>query len=339
MAHEARVESEEDVYRELGRALGGAPDATVWKLLQHGRWPQDVIGEEASFAELLSEYRTQLAIIADRQVQPRSATREPLVVGAPWTEALAKIMALQAAKDPYVVAFRSQVLGNRLLAPEEVNPWIRERLAACGSYTRQTRPDMLGAVVGPRANAWESELAVQAYVEGSAPPRTTQAESELDFLDCLGDVLISSYGFYDPDSLRRFVLSGETPRLAAILAAGRYREGFPQAGETIVMHVSPRCPPKQMLAAYSELRQRVLPERQRVRQPDEDDLELAVFIAEVNDGRTWEDAAAAWNDAHEEARRYQEKRSFSRDARGAYQRVVGSEIEWQGKAQARRGHR
>ncbi len=188
---------------------------------------------------------------------------------------------------------------------------------------------MPASPVGPRVNPWESQLAVEDYVNGTAPPLPTRADYEIDFLYCLADVLQSWYGWSAGTFVHEFILSGKVPRLNAIQASVQPRERFYPGSAAIVMLISPRCSPRRVMEFYSHARKAYLPLPQRVRAPDEKDLALAVFIARHNDGATWAAARRAWNEA-DPAGSYADVRSFARDARKAYRHVVGSDLEWQG---------
>jgi len=326
------MRNSDDVYRALGRRLGGQPDDVVWRLLESDRWPDDVIQEAASLDELLEKYKERLAILEGGR-KPRSMkTAAPSFADTgPWSWALSEIMAQEAAQEPYVRAFRRLVLGDELVPEGEASSWMISRSQAAQQFSVASRPDNPASPVGPRVNPWESQLAVEDYVNNQAPPLPSRADYEIDFLYCLADVLQSWYGWAAGTGVHTFILSGKVPRLNAIAAMVETRERFYPASSTIVMLISPRCSPRRVMETFSEARKAYLPMTQRIRPPQDKELALALFIARHNDGRTWPMALQAWNEGVP-AVTYADVRSFSRDARKAYRRVVGSTLEWQAKA-------
>lgn len=329
-----RMNSADEVYRALGSRLGGRPDAIVWELLAGERWPEDVLSGDATLDELLHKYRQWLATIREggAKVSPTPTSRPPQGETGAWSEALSEIMALHAAQEPYVRAFRKLVLGDKLVPAGKASEWILGRTQAAQEFAVVSRNDMPASPVGPRVNTWESELAVEDYVSGRAPKQATRADFEIDFLYCLADVLESWYGWGAGTSVHEFILTGEVPWLFAAQVSLIPRQHFYPGSSTIVMLVSPRCTPRRVMELYSSQRKAHFLYGQRVRHPTAQDLALAVFVARENDGRPWIAALRVWNEKLPD-QAYGDVRSFARDARQAYRRVVGSDLEWKGGRQ------
>jgi hypothetical protein len=321
----------DDVYRALGRRLGGQPDPVVWRLLESDRWPEDVVEDGETLDELEKKYEERLAILEEggRRPRPMRQTGAPISDTGAWSWALSEIMALEAANEPVVRAFRKLVLGDELVPEAEASTWMISRSQAAQQFEVVSRPDLPASPMGPRVSPWESQLAVEDYVNGKAAPLPTRADYEIDFLYCLADVLQSWYGWSLGTSVHEFILSGKVPRLNAIQASIYSRQRFYPGSSTIVMLVSPRCPPRRVMEIYSMMRKAYPSLAQRIRPPQEKELALAVFIAKHNDGRSWSEALRAWKESSPIVS-YGDVRSFARDARKAYRRVVGSAIEWQG---------
>lgn len=72
----------------------------------------------------------------------------------------------------------------------------------------------------------------------------------------------------------------------------------------------------------------------RRRDFSEQALAMVAFLEKVNDGRSWQDALAAWNRTHRGYRRAESQyawRTFSRDCRAAWKRVIGKPLVWKGQ--------
>jgi hypothetical protein len=56
-------------------------------------------------------------------------------------------------------------------------------------------------------------------------------------------------------------------------------------------------------------------------------IRLAMVAAQLNDGRTWDEARLAWNELYPQAT-FGPDEHFARDAREAYQRITGKHLRW-----------
>jgi hypothetical protein len=140
--------------------------------------------------------------------------------------------------------------------------------------------------------------------------------------------LKSECGWSEPAAVA-FVLSGSAPRPSPGSASCSWS---PQPlGHRVTLEVHPSMSQREVAALYARMRARVtwwprrgLSERQAA---------LAVFVAEVNDGRSWAEAAAAWN-ARRPAAAYADWRTFRRDAMRAFERVHGGayRLKWLGRS-------
>ena len=63
---------------------------------------------------------------------------------------------------------------------------------------------------------------------------------------------------------------------------------------------------------------------------------LAMVAAQLNDGRTWDEARLAWNKLYPRET-FGPDEHFARDAREAYQRISGKRLRWKRKRGQRGG--
>lgn len=336
---ERQFKTEEDVYRELGRVLGRAPNETVWGLMVMDRLPGDVISPwsedaetgsaddaEAAFAELVEKYRSREKFLSEsgalngrrRQVPPPEQTSS--AQAAPAIAALSTIMALEAESHPLVVAFRERVLGGSRLQLEEVTAWRLAHELGAGRLI-VSRPDCWPPV-GARENAWEAQLDAERYASGDLDVEG----HESDFMFCVVDVLIHTYGWPHGSEVAQFVLSGEPPHLTFGIGQMRPYERFFPMSAVVHLIVNPQMEPRRLMELYANMRHHYMPPNTRIRPPGEAASRLAVFAARHNDGSTWQDVWASWN--AEGGKQYADARSFARDARKAYLMVTGEALEW-----------
>src|SRR5438093_8403361 len=119
-----------DVRHALERRLKKPPDDEIWSHLEEDRWVREVIDaldvDDANgvFDGLVEQYR--------RLERLRGPARRPVVhvreaePDKRW-EALARVIAAEANRFPQVRRFQRDVLGGRLLRPDEVMDWMKEQ--------------------------------------------------------------------------------------------------------------------------------------------------------------------------------------------------------------------
>jgi len=332
-----RLKSEDDVYRELGRELRRKPDEAIWRHLEKKRYVADVLNtwegdSEDAFDVLVEEYRDLEALSSEsepakgRRAHVPPPQRTFSVPSDPALDALSEILAVEVEASPLVVGFRQRVLGGARVPPEEVNA-VLWRLGHGKRPPRLIRMP-LGSCPPTRArvNPWDALADAAHYADGDL----AVDGHEHDFLACLVDVLMDLYGWPRRDEVMTFVLSGKPPHLQP--AYGIYQRRAPFKNTSVHLVVNVQMEPHRLMAMYAEMRRTGMPPGTRIRSPGAAASRLAVFIARHNDGRTWQDALVAWN--AEGGRQYTDVRSFSREARKAYQRVTGDELIW-GRSQAK----
>ncbi len=234
-------------------------------------------------------------------------------------DALSDLLAIHASQDPArienpearasvrslgVVAFRREVLRGRLLTLERVGSWIRDQA------TRQ-RPAKRPALL--------------AYGLPSNPHRFHEVVSPggpLDRLRKVSEGLSKFYGWQDAQATV-FVLTGDTPRLDAIMDTVRFREPL-SARSRIVLTVDPKVTPAELARYYQTVRREEF--GGRMRRLSEKHARLAVFTAQQQDDDSPDEERKRWN---EQCRvwkrpkwRYKKTSQFKRDRQKAVERLA-----------------
>ncbi|MHB1343013.1 MAG: hypothetical protein ACYCX3_01455 [Thermoleophilia bacterium] len=255
--------------------------------------------------------------------------------------ALSRLLALDAEGLPEVVAFRARHLPGGVLDWEDMGAWIRKKAQDEGAPSEYVEvalpPDTtvratVGGMVaesavpvrelpiegGVRVKLLKYGLSGGALVQG-VPVR---AGGVLDELRRLGARLAKSYS-WTADQATVFALSGVTPLVAGIRLETDIQTEHPAASR-ITLTVDPVVSPGEVLAIYSELRQKVL--KGTHRPLSEKHQRLAVFAAERRPGATWAEVMEAWNHAHEE-HTYTTVTVFARDCTAAKRRLLRPKLD------------
>jgi len=178
VAHPMRTS--DDVYRALGRRLGGQPDDVVWRLLEKRSLARRRNSRRRQPSMSCSEkYKERLAILEGGPQARSIKTAAPSFADTgPWSWALSEIMAHEAAKEPYVRAFRNLVLGDELVPEGRGEQLDDQPLSGCASSSRWSRAPTTQPHRGSPGQRLESQLAVEDYVNNQAPPHPSRADYE-----------------------------------------------------------------------------------------------------------------------------------------------------------------
>jgi hypothetical protein len=297
--------------------------------VQHGQKNLDWLADEilrldkAAGGKLLfgREDRPTLAMIERRRgdiVQNRE-------------EALSILLAKEARLDPSVQLFRSQVLKDHCLSPQEVDGWVLRQV------DRDSGPwHILHRI--PYEGSFE--LTDQGVVRLSPPLRLTTlptgARTErrllsygmpgdeharhiivrvggvLDRLSQLADALAERFGWGKAESTL-FILTDRIPWFRSIKGSLRFTGNM----QEIVLTIDPAVNPAEVAAKYKLLRNR-LTKGQRIRALSKKHMTLATFMADRPD-ESWSSRMAGWNKTHK-SWRYRGEGNFRRDAAQAIKR-------------------
>lgn len=133
--------------------------------------------------------------------------------------------------------------------------------------------------------------------------------------------------FWDEAAAVWFVLTGQAPPIPL----ARTRLTYDSRGQhRITLELAPHLKPEEVAAIYARARRETpfgFPPLggRKYRPLTEKHLELAAFAAEEEG--SWQELLDRWNARHPEWR-YQDRRTFARDAKAAFERVTG--WRWEG---------
>ncbi|MBU4533570.1 MAG: hypothetical protein KJ650_08105 [Firmicutes bacterium] len=335
----------DDVYTDLSRRINREPDPKIWDHLVRKRYITEMVAEEDAITmeELVAEYRGLEQLRGNDSHRPRIEREVPPDKRG---EALSRILAIEAAQGPDVQRFRKRLLDDKLLTWEEAVSWIEEQHRTAG------RPTMYAVVPVPEeANedepfAWLKQAAQKSLKEKSTWPVAYKVKtidyarpgdswvhrlpvsigSPLDQLRVISERLAKAY-HWPPAAATVFVLTGAEYLIPRARITTTIKSPF-SALRTISIEVLASVPVREVTEIYADARRRLLgPGGRDPAITKEWRAELAVFVAEHNDGRSWREAMKIWNEKHPE-RRCDNPSTFARDGRQAYEKITGSRLFW-----------
>lgn len=314
------------IERELHRQLGRRPRAAVWRQLLEAGLVLETAERRAleldNWAEDLADDYRKLDEGERADVNDATSPDEE-------DATLERILAAEASRDERVDAFRRRALRGRLVSVDRVEGWIerqagRQKLAEFAQSTHQlvlehggdisATVELLASLTLEYVSLPDERERMQRVVPGSA----------LSDLRRLSKQLSGQHG-WTPAWAATFVLTGATPTFsrARFVVEGSSSPAL----ERIKLDLSPRLAPKDVAEIYTRLRSLLRKPGFRAKARGGQSLALAVFVAEHNDGRRWDEARTAWNRARL-GRSYPNARSFTTAARNAYEGVTGRRLEW-----------
>jgi hypothetical protein len=358
---------ERDQFRDVKRALAewlddegedARIDARVWDfLLDHPALLGEARRNSSGIAKVAQEYRLVLDL-----VRPRKPVRQPIEIGPDRrSRALAEITAKAAAEMLLgVEGFRQQALDDRLLAVEQISPWIESQASREGEPARcylavpvpgWRRLPFVGSDARLAYAAWLAEEAdrVAGDLEAECPTGATMGAQALSYgapgtrprlIRIRGDGLLAQlkgvtsgpWGVgprtgWSEEQAVAFVLSGWTPPLPKGRISVLVSDGLFPALSRIAVEVDPRLSPREVAGHYNRMRKSFLGGRDRPM--DDKHLALAVFAQEtITDGATWVALRERWNERWPRWRFATEDdpwaKRFALECRTAWTRITGA---------------
>ena len=334
--------TEEQVRAQAERALGHPIPEPIWRRVVKKNYVREVQeGYDRAFQELVDECKSLEKLVRECSAAvPVTAGRQHEVLPDRRLLALSRILAAEAEGLPEVVKFRQEVLGGRLLAPEEVKPWVE-------SQAERERPAK-GAVPRPvsvlevyPAHKKDSEQWLtpeDQIVHQKNPPfpgengwiHRVVIHSSTGVLARLKDLavrLCRRYPIWQEAQAVGFILTGMVP----LVPKARVTVTF-GVGLRITLNLDPWLPVNEVAKIYSHYRQEFFP-GQGGHPIGEKNLSLAVFVVEnERPGATWGALMAEWNQTHPEWA-YSDRHLFARDARASIERIAGRKWRLGGRSQ------
>ena len=340
--------SPEDIRSRLEHELGRPITDRVWDDLVEDRWVNEVQTGREDVVALARRVRRLAGIYGDpyasRADTPRTLPRSNGEPGAKPSgtreEVISHLLAAEATNDERVQAFRTGVLNNSLLTPDEVESWIERQAKADGSPSAwlsvpvpkgfKLKSSEKGVTTKPPLTISDERPAVLvqrrylSYLSRRAPPDSdrrrevpTAEGGVLERLRQVSEALARHYG-WDGALATSFVLTGEIPLAPSI----ETRTSVPHpltALARISLTIDPALSPRQVADHYRRIRGEILGGRHR--ELSEKHTRLAIFTAARPAGESRRKQMVDWNKEYPEWR-YKEKRNFDRDCKQAIQRLL-----------------
>jgi hypothetical protein len=219
----------------------------------------------------------------------------------------ARLYALEAATRGDVEWFRHEVLGDQLLKPDAVEPWIRRQAEIDGRptlYLEVVLPEGVSIKMRDRRLVAEPGLPSGSTVVGGHGEALAYAVPEdnwvrripttyigiLDKLRVISESLEQHY-HWQSGSGSTFVLTGQVPyvgRVRSTVHGGQGRITLDIDASTVT--------PKDLARIYAKIVEELRPGL-RIRAMSEKHLSLALFFAE-RPNREWADRLQEWNKTH-----------------------------------------
>ncbi|MCX6022163.1 MAG: hypothetical protein NTZ05_10625 [Chloroflexi bacterium] len=357
-----------EIRRNLGEEINAQVTDALWEYLverdyvgkvRTGEWTVGQLGDEAE--EILAAGNIAVHR-SDRRVRLHPPVGQPLDDPKDndalryWV--VEELVADEAASEMSVRDFRTKHLGDGLLAPEDLEQWVRRQSEADGPPTNWiTVPIPTGHQV------WEEELhripggpaivrtvidppLLVEYPHGSADvrllaysappewdPRTVPVAGwgVLAELKRAGDLLHWRYGWTQGQATV-FLLTGLRPDLPAVTESVRRRS--PTVLNRITLTVDPVLSPREVGAHYSRIRERVVGSRHR--EQTRKHLLLAYFPTTplAKEAGTWAERMERWNEWSKSSpdMAYTVWRTFERDCIQARKRLLDA-FPWRRRTQ------
>ncbi|MBN1629918.1 MAG: hypothetical protein JW990_09150 [Thermoleophilia bacterium] len=244
-------------------------------------------------------------------------------------EALAQVIALEAARDQRVRSFRREVLHDKLLSLAGIETWVATQAESEHGPTAYV---MIPAPAGTRpgdtltvpARSLRSHRDLLTYPVAEADHVTTRAVcigGTLDRLRRLSDSLAGEFGWQKAEAVA-FILTGAVPYWQTLTTTVKICSGPPVLCR-IALEVDPATSYAEVAESYRRLQQRFIGSRQ-YRSQSEKHLNLAVFLHAHQPQPKWAHLMSNWNREHPDRPvwQYSNWRTFARDAAKAHERLL-----------------
>lgn len=339
--------SEEDIKADVEKKLGKKVIEVIWDILKEDGYIEEVLGGyENAFSLLLRRYRVEEKVYlegaragvgiygAQRLFPPPKKEDSPI----PKADiVLSKLLAAKVSKLPFVKQFRREVLGGKLLQPDEIEGWIQATKEQDGPPTRYAKRRVKGVTVTENSAIIPSfdetsdwELVGSEYL--SYPSKSGWVEHVAINVDgILGRLKRTVHRiitFYCPAwqeaQTVAFVLTGQVP----IIPRVRYSVKLTSSGGPcwVTLKFDARIKPQDLAREYSKIRRKIMG-NSHAKPLTKKHQELAVFAAEHKEGLTWEKLMHKWNEKFPKWA-YKNYRLFCRDAIAAINRLLNGKVNY-----------
>jgi hypothetical protein len=335
--------------------------SSIWADLVHSRYVRQVVRGDWDLERLRQLYLQKQETYFAARTPRRAAVREVEDKDA-RAKALNEVLARELSWYCGVDAFREQQLGGRLLAPEEITPWIKEQAAregpVTGRYVTVPAPArefvaamMMVAILRDDTAAYARWLATRAEAVASDPTSelpfaATRGPLTLEYtvpgqgtsriairgngvLAQLKEIAFGAKGIgrlagWTEQGAVAFILCGRIPTGRTTTVTTRF--GAFAAAARVEIAVSANTPVEELVELYQQARAEVRGTLER--EMDEKHLALALFIDELKEsGLGWKARRQRWNERYPAWRYATESdphgRRFALEARRTWSRLTG----------------
>lgn len=332
-----RQKTVEHVKAELAARLGiDEVDPDVWNYLSRPSvaWVQAAMDCEVdAIDDLVDEYKAVPRAKGSPPPGARRAVPVRLDVGKEPKahrgradafqergQALARMLADQAAAEPDVIAFRSDVIGGRLLRLEQVGPWVREQAKKDGAPT--TWAEVPWPVDPGDKRVPRLLLRSLHYVSADGAESAFTAEGGvLERLRREAELLSGTYGYgWREHEAATWLLTGIAPAVVSAACTWRHNTAHAPASR-FTLELDPMIPPRVVAAMYTRARRRI-GITGRTRTMSTKHHALAMFAWDgYRDDEPWPAILESWNKANPKWK-YSTVGNLKRDAERAFERLL-----------------
>jgi hypothetical protein len=349
--------NEEKLRSKLERKLQRSVHPGIWRMLVKERYISEVLEGESDLDDLTERYLEVEGYFRDDARKPKDESR--IVPPDQRGIALSKILANEASKDDDVMSYRKDYLNNILMSWEEAVAWIKEKKKEEGKPTLYIKelpiPENINVGFSDIQASWVRNIAkdlihkkeikpvgvLRKDLEYVTPEQvyTTSVPVKkggaLDSLRLLSETLSNKFN-WPKAAASIFVLTGKIYITPKARITTHINPSYP-ALSTITIETLPSTSWREVENIFSESRKMLLGKGQRDKPITQAwRADLAVFVAEHNDGRSWREAMELWNNQHpvpsdrkrKPGEDYISSSTFARDGRQAYEKITGKRLLW-----------
>lgn len=354
--------TDSDIQKKINRLLGGTLTEGEWNLLVKKYFIEEIRrdGEtciraakevrewrEATHSPKLDESEKEI----DENKKVDMLSEDEVQASANRSVTISVIVAQEAREDAGVKQFRSQVLADKLLSPEEAREWIAQQVEADGpptiwvtniplpsmdeeimlKLTPERSPFTLGFPIcrvelptGQIIGHLGSQIHPLQYgrPDGWTDSVPTTFGGTLECLRQLSERLAESHKWTTAQATL-FVLTDQTPFISPIVST-IVRKSTPLFSR-IVLEIDPTLSPKEVTEEYRRLRKEFV--ATRYRNLSKKHRQLALFREQHSKRETWALMMAEWNKTQPPEWKYENSRNFAHDCLQARRRLLRSETK------------
>ena len=257
---------------------------------------------------------------------PTPRIRNGSVSASLRAEAVAHLVAVEAAKDGSVIEFRERVLRGKLLAADQLDRWLnllarrQEVKPWVKIYASPEEIEMAVAPLGTSNIVTHGYDTLEYVVPGSDQVQRILVSSKgiLGWLRWLS-IWLSARFLWEKGHAVTFVLTGVPPPITESEYKVEGGRAVP-ALTRVVLRIDPTMSPREVANLYRDIRFRHFGRRHRSMTAKH--MELAKFWSSAEENAAWKDLKQRWNKLHPKWA-YKREQNLARDCAQARRRLLG----------------